>query len=72
MFAYKYDENYYFFEKVIAQLDPLESKKQQKEIYLLPANSTWQEPPEEKDGFRIKWNGESWEYEKIEQEETNE
>ena len=45
-----------------AFLDPLESEKQGKEIYLLPANATFIKPPETKEGFAIVWNGEMWEY----------
>lgn len=43
-----------------AQLDPLESKKQSKNIYLLPANATFTAPPAEKEGFARVWNGEAW------------
>ena len=41
-----------------AYLDPLESKKQGKEVYLLPANSTFTEPRlERKYGLRFEWQG---------------
>lgn len=65
MIAYKYDDLKYYIGEVNCQIDPLESKIQGHEIYLLPANSTFEVPPKEKDGYKIKWNGESWEYEKI-------
>ena len=65
MYAYKYDENFYFAGQQECQLDPLESKKQGHSVYLLPANCTWQEPLTEKEGYKIKWNGEAWEYELI-------
>lgn len=61
MNVYKYDEitkEYIRYEQ--AQLDPLETKKQQKNIYLLPANATFTAPPAEKEGFARVWNGESW------------
>ena len=65
MFAYKYDENKYYAGKQECQLDPLESKKQGHSVYLLPANCTWQEPLTEKEGYKVKWNGNDWEYELI-------
>lgn len=43
-----------------AMLDPLESKLQGKEVYLLPANATFTEPTF-KDGYANIWNGEAWE-----------
>ena len=65
MYAYKYDENKYYAGQQECQIDPLESKKQGHPVYLLPANCTWQEPLNEKEGYKIKWNGEAWEYEEI-------
>lgn len=62
MNVYKYNEDtkeYVRTEK--AQLDPLETKKQQKNVYLLPANATFTEPPEAPEGFARVWNGEAWE-----------
>lgn len=46
----------------IAVTDPRESVKQNKKIYLLPANATWQAPGENKSGFAQVWNGAAWEY----------
>lgn len=43
-----------------AQLDPLETKLQQKNIYLLPANATFTAPPAAKEDFARVWNGEAW------------
>lgn len=65
MYAYKYDENKYYTGQQECQLDPLESKKQGHPVYLLPADCTWQEPLTEKEGYKIKWNGNEWEYELI-------
>ena len=65
MFAYKYDENKYYAGQQECQIDPLESKKQGHPVYLLPADCTWQEPLNEKEGYKVKWNGEAWEYEEI-------
>ena len=71
MYAYKYDENKYYAGQQECQIAPLESKKQGHPvyllpaIYLLPANCTWKEPLNEKEGYKIKWNGNEWEYELI-------
>ena len=66
MKAYLYDEKTKeFISEIEAQLDPLESKKANKEIWLLPADCTFMKPPAEKEGFKIKWNGEAWGYEEI-------
>ena len=68
MLAYHYDENGYFDGAIDCQKDDLESIKQAKTIYLQPANSTNLQPPESKDGFKIRWSGEDWTYEEIEQD----
>lgn len=65
MYAYKYDENKYYAGQQECQIDPLESKKQGYPVYLLPADCTWAEPLTDKEGYKIKWNGEAWEYEEI-------
>lgn len=65
MYAYKYDENKYYAGQQECQIDPLESKKQGHPVYLLPADCTWAEPLNEKEGYKIKWNGEAWEHEEI-------
>lgn len=46
--------------------DPLETKLQGKDVWLLPADCTLIEPPEAKDGFDIVWNGDAWEYKEQE------
>ena len=65
MFAYRYDENNYYAGQQECQLDPIATKREGHPVYLLPADCTWEEPLEEKDGYKIKWNGEVWEYEEI-------
>ena len=65
MKAYKYDSDFYYAGQQDCQIDPLESKKQEHPVYLLPANCTWTEPLTEKEGYKIKWNGNEWEYELI-------
>lgn len=59
--VYWTDEKGYFKGVVKCQLDPLESKKQNKEVYLLPKNSLEEEPPSFKKGEIAFWNGTSWE-----------
>lgn len=61
MQVYKYDEQtkeYIGTEQAL--IDPLETELQGKEIYLLPANATF-EKPNLKDGFASVWNGTQWE-----------
>ena len=65
MLAYSYDENKYYAGTQECQLDPLETELAGHDVWLLPADCTWAEPLEEKDGYKIKWNGEEWEYELI-------
>lgn len=58
--AYLYDEKTKEYKSdVNAQLDPLESEKASKNIYLLPANATWLKPIP-KDGCVPVWNGKEW------------
>lgn len=61
MQVYKYDEQtkeYIGTEQAL--IDPLESELQGKEIYLLPANATF-ETPNLQDGFASVFNGTQWE-----------
>lgn len=64
MIAYAYDENGYYIGEKNCQLDPLESKRRGKKVYLLPAHATWDKPLKEKDGYRVKYAGGAWIYEK--------
>ena len=52
--------------------DPLESKLQGKDIWLLPADCTLIEPPEAKEGFDIVWSGDAWEYKEQEKPKEEE
>lgn len=72
--AYMFDDAGYFVGESISQIDPLETKSAGREIFIMPANSTETEPPAEKEGFKIKWNGTKWIYEEIptEKEEPRE
>ena len=65
MKAYKYDSDFYYIGEQECQADPIASKREGHIVYLLPANCTWEEPLEDKEGFRIKWNGSVWVYEEI-------
>lgn len=68
--VYLYDNDGYFAGEDFPQIDPLESQKAGREILIMPANSTDIEPPEEREGFRIKFVNSSWEY--VEEEKTEE
>ncbi len=69
MQAYKYNSLGEFEEIVNCQLDPLETLNQRRNVYLLPANATYEPPLEEKDGFKVKFDGAHWIYEEIPQPE---
>ena len=61
MQVYKYDEQtkeYIGTEQAL--IDPLETELQGKEIYLLPANATF-EKPNLQEGYASVWNGTQWE-----------
>lgn len=45
-----------------AFLDPMETKQHGKEVYLLPADSTFTTPLPNKEGYAVCWNGDTWEY----------
>lgn len=61
MNVYKYDQQTKEYTGVEpAMLDPLESQQQGKDIYLLPANATFEQPTI-KAGYAAVWNGEAWE-----------
>lgn len=65
MRAYQYDKDGYYSKIVNCQIDPLASIEAGSEVYLLPGNSTYLEPLPEKAGFKVKFNGQAWEYEEI-------
>ena len=71
--CYRYDqEKKTFQQSEEMHKDPLESKLQGKDIWLLPADCTLIEPPEAKEGFIIVWNGDAWEYKEQEKEKEPE
>jgi len=66
MLAYQYNEDSKkFTNEISCQKDPLESEMAGKDIWLLPANSTWEKPLEPKDGFEVKFLEGKWQYEAI-------
>ena len=65
--AYRYNGTTKIYEgEVICQLDPLETKVSGKDVWFLPANSTFTIPLKGK-GYNVIWNGETWEYDEIPQ-----
>ena len=65
MKAYKYSSDLYYIGEQECQLDPIATRRQGHDVWLLPANCTWTEPPENKDGYKVKWMGGEWGYEVI-------
>lgn len=66
MNVYRYDPiTKIFIRQEPAMLDPLESEKQGRSIYLLPANCTFTEPPQEREGYNVVYNAaeNKWQYE---------
>ena len=60
MKIYRYnEETKIYVGEFDANKDPLESIKQKKDVWLLPANSTFQKPKEEQGKVSV-WNGKSW------------
>ncbi len=62
MKCYSYNERSKVYSgEVDAQIDPLETRIQGKDVWILPANATLAEPPVVGKRQVAKWNGESWE-----------
>lgn len=61
MNAYKFNSITKEYEGIQqAQLDPIQTEKQKKEIYLLPINSTFEIPPEKEEGKAIVFENDNW------------
>lgn len=61
MIVYNYDANTgEYMDSKAASLDPLESDKQKKEVYLVPSYATTVEPPAIQEGFARCFIGEKW------------
>ena len=66
MKAYRYNESSKIYEgEVNCQKDPIASQRAGEDVWLLPANSTFDEPLEPKQGYNVVWNGSAWEYQEI-------
>ena len=65
MKVYLYDEKTkeYLYE-LEARIDPLESKKQGKDVWLQPANSTFTAPLSGKEGYLVVYDN-GWQYKEI-------
>ena len=72
MKAYLFNKNKEFVKEIQAQIDPLASKLAGENIYILPANATFNQVPGEKEGFIRKFNGLEWEYVEILEEKEEE
>lgn len=57
---HNYNSSGYYINSVNARIDPLESEKSNKNIYLLPANATFIQPPESSENKIIRWDGSKW------------
>ncbi len=69
MKAYSYNAAGQYIGEVACQIDPVRSEKTGQEVYLLPANATYTEPPEYDYETHIPvWNGELWDLTEIEEE----
>lgn len=61
MQAYMYSTTTHeFLEPVPCFPDPVRSRKEGSEVYLLPANATFTEPPAKRTGYTAIWNGAGW------------
>jgi hypothetical protein len=56
---YTYDENKEYSGESVTMLDPEETKKQEKEVWLMPPNSTTKKPVK-KEGYTPVWSGSAW------------
>ena len=61
MQAYMYSTTTHeFLEPVPCFPDPVRSRMEGREVYLLPANATFTEPPAKRTGYSAVWNGSEW------------
>ena len=61
MTAYSYDPEGRYIGPYSCQLDPLETARTGRPVYLLPAEATWTEPPEYDPETEIAvWDGGAW------------
>lgn len=57
---YYFDDKNEYAGTGFAQLDPLESELAGREIYLLPPDATFDEPPAKREGYARVWTGKAW------------
>ena len=61
MKAYMYSTTTHeYLETVPCFPDPVRSRMEGREVYLLPANATFTEPPAKRTGYIAVWNGSEW------------
>ena len=61
MQAYMYSiTTHEFLESVPCFPDPIRSRLEGREVYLLPASATFTEPPVKRTGYTAIWNGSGW------------
>lgn len=61
MQAYMYSPTTHeFLESVLCFPDPVRSRKEGREVCLLPANATFTAPPAKRTGYTAVWNGSGW------------
>lgn len=61
MQAYMYSiTTHEFLESVPCFPDPVRSRMEGREVYLLPANATFTAPPAKRTGYTAIWNGSGW------------
>lgn len=61
MQAYMYSiTTHEFLESVPCFPDPVRSRMEGREVYLLPANATFTAPPAKRAGYTALWNGSGW------------
>lgn len=66
MIAYGHDDDGVYNGPVKCQIDPVRSKREGKDAFLLPASSTFTEPPEFDPGTqKAIWDGSAWNVEDI-------
>ncbi len=59
-YLYNPENEYKFREEIECQRDPKESLNQGKDVWLLPADATFEQPPEEEEGYVVLWRDDKW------------
>ena len=66
MNAYSYNDNMEYIGSVACQKDPVRSEKEKRDVWLLPANSTFTAPPDfDPETQKAVWDGEAWHVEAL-------